>query len=310
MAKLAAGAARGVIHLMAGGRTWLRALRAHQWAKNILVFAPLALSGVAGLRLEPILNVLGLFACLSALASGTYLINDLADLKADRKHRSKKHRPLASGAISVRSGVLAAGLLIVAGLSGAFLISPKAAFGLIAYLALTLAYSLRFKRIPILDVTVLGVLYSLRLLIGAAGAGTVASVWLLTFALFFFVSLSLAKRHSEIVAAQGAGQKTLPGRGYLVDDGPVTLGLGISAAVASVLIVVLYLTDEAFPSGVYNQSAFLWAAPLLLHLWVSRVWLLAHRGQMDDDPVAFAVRDKTSLVVAALLGLALLAALI
>jgi 4-hydroxybenzoate polyprenyltransferase len=135
-------------------------------------------------------------------------------------------------------------------------------------------------------------------------------VWLLTFALFFFVSLSLAKRHSEIVAAQEAGHKTLPGRGYLVDDGPVTLGLGISAAVASVLIVVLYLTDEAFPSGVYNNPPFLWAAPLLLHLWVSRIWLLAHRGRMDDDPVAFALRDRTSLLVAGLMALALLAALV
>lgn len=295
---------------MAGVTTWLRAMRAHQWAKNILVFAPLALSGADALRLEPILDVLGLFVCLSALASGTYLINDLADLKSDRRHRSKKNRPLASGAISVCAGIIAAGLLIAAGLVGAFLISPAAAMGLIAYLALTLAYSLRLKRIPLLDVTVLGVLYSLRLLIGAAGAGTTASVWLLTFALFFFVSLSLAKRHSEIEAAQDAGQKTLPGRGYLVDDGPVTLALGISAAVASVLIVVLYLTDEAFPSGVYRTPSFLWAVPLLLHLWVARIWLLAHRGQMDDDPVAFAVRDKTSLIVAGLLGLALLAALI
>jgi 4-hydroxybenzoate polyprenyltransferase len=295
---------------MAGAKTWLRALRAHQWAKNILVFAPLALSGAYALRWEPVLHVLGLFICLSALASGTYLINDLSDLKADRKHRSKKNRPLASGAISPRAGVVAAALLIAAGLIGAVLISPAAALGLVCYLALTLAYSLRVKRIPLLDVTVLGVLYSLRLLIGAAGAGTSASVWLLTFALFFFVSLSLAKRHSEIVAAQEAGQKTLPGRGYLVDDGPVTLALGISAAVASVLIVVLYLTDEAFPSGVYNNPPFLWAAPLLLHLWVSRIWLLAHRGQMDDDPVAFAVRDKTSLIVAGMLALALLAALV
>jgi 4-hydroxybenzoate polyprenyltransferase len=295
---------------MAGAKTWLRALRAHQWAKNILVFAPLALSGAYALRWEPVLHVLGLFICLSALASGTYLINDLSDLRADRKHRSKKNRPLASGAISPRAGVVAAALLIAAGLIGAVLISPGAALGLVCYLALTLAYSLRVKRIPLLDVTVLGVLYSLRLLIGAAGAGTSAAVWRLTFALFFFVSLSLAKRHSEIVAAQEAGQKTLPGRGYLVDDGPVTLALGISAAVASVLIVVLYLTDEAFPSGVYNNPSFLWAAPLLLHLWVSRIWLLAHRGQMDDDPVAFAVRDKTSLIVAGMLALALLAALV
>lgn len=295
---------------MAGAKTWLRALRAHQWAKNILVFAPLALSGAAGVRLDPILDVLGLFACLSALASGTYLINDLADLKNDRKHRSKKNRPLASGAISVRAGVIAAVLLIVVGLVGAWLISRHAALGLLGYLVTTLAYSLKLKRVPLLDVTVLGGLYTLRLLIGAAGAGTSASVWLLTFSMFFFVSLSLAKRHSEVVAAKEADQKILPGRGYLVDDGPVTLGLGISAAVASVLIIVLYLTDEAFPSGVYQTPSFLWAAPLLLHLWVSRIWLLAHRGQMDDDPVAFAVRDKTSLIVAGLLGLALLAALV
>lgn len=294
---------------MSGTRIWLRALRAHQWAKNLLVFAPLALGGVAALKIPAILSVIGLFVCMSALASGTYLINDLADLRSDRRHRSKKHRPLASGAISVRTGAIVALALIMAGLIGSVLISRAAAAGLMAYLLLTLAYSMRLKRSPILDVTVLGVLYSLRLLIGAAAAQTTASVWLLTFALFFFVSLSLAKRHSEIVAAKAAAQTILPGRGYLVEDGPVTLGLGISAAVASVLIVVLYLTDEAFPSGVYAHPVFLWAVPLMLHLWVSRIWLLAHRGQMDDDPVAFAVRDKTSLLVAALLALALLAAL-
>ncbi len=294
---------------MKAARTWLKALRAHQWTKNLLVFAPLALSGAAALTPDAALRVVALFAALSALASGTYLINDLVDLPSDRKHRSKKNRPLASGAITPRAGMTAAALLIVGGMTVAVLVSLPAALGLTAYLVLTLAYSLKLKRTPILDVTVLGALYSLRLLIGAAGAGTMVSVWLLTFALFFFVSLSLAKRHSEIVAAKAAGQKTLPGRGYLVDDGPVTLTLGVSSAVASVLIVVLYLTDEAFPSGVYAQPSFLWAAPLLLHLWVSRIWLLAHRGQMDEDPVAFAVRDKTSLIVAALLGLALLAAL-
>ncbi len=294
---------------MAAMRIWLKALRAHQWSKNLLVFAPLALGGAAALHLPAILDVVGLFVCMSALASGTYLVNDLGDLKSDRRHRSKKNRPLASGAISVRAGAVAALTLIALGLVGATLISRPAAAGLAAYLVLTLAYSIRLKRSPILDVTVLGVLYSLRLLIGAAAAQTTASVWLLTFALFFFVSLSLAKRHSEIVAAKAAAQTILPGRGYLVEDGPVTLSLGISAAVASVLIVVLYLTDEAFPSGVYAHPQFLWAVPLLLHLWVSRIWLLAHRGQMDDDPVAFAVRDKTSLLVAALLALALLAAL-
>jgi 4-hydroxybenzoate polyprenyltransferase len=294
---------------MSRTRIWLRALRAHQWAKNLLVFAPLALGGAAALKIPAILSVIGLFVCMSALASGTYLINDLADLRSDRRHRSKKHRPLASGAISVRAGAFVALALIMAGLIGSVLISRTAAAGLMAYLLLTLAYSMRFKRSPILDVTVLGVLYSLRLLIGAAAAQTTASVWLLTFALFFFVSLSLAKRHSEIVAAKASAQTILPGRGYLVEDGPVTLGLGISAAVASVLIVVLYLTDEAFPSGVYAHPVFLWAVPLMLHLWVSRIWLLAHRGQMDDDPVAFAVRDRTSLLVAALLALALLAAL-
>jgi len=290
-------------------RAWRKALRLQQWSKNVLVFVPLILAH----ELTSVwawAKVLTGFLCMGIMASATYLVNDLGDLSSDRRHRSKQFRPLASGALPIASALRAIGPMIAISLGVMTWLSPAAALCLLVYAGFTLSYSLRLKRVVMLDITILGLLYTIRLVMGQILAGSAESTWLLTFSMFFFCSMALTKRHSEIEVAAAAGLTELRGRGYRVKDAPLTLSMGLSFSAASILIVVIYLTEEAFPSGLYHHPHRLWVAPILLHLWLARVWLLAHRGEMNDDPVAFALRDRFSLLLGAALGATFLAAVI
>ena len=282
-------------------KRWRKALRLHQWSKNALVFVPLLLSG------DPT-NVKGLIRCvigfvlIGVSASATYLINDLGDLENDRRHRTKRGRPLASGDLPLAQALVAAPVMIACAVLGAILLSPSFALALLAYLTITLGYSFRLKRVPLMDVMVLGGLYTIRLVCGTLLAGVVFSPWLLTFSMFFFFSMSLAKRHVEVSHATSPPNERLPGRGYRPTDAPLTLNMGVATSAAAMLVIVQYMMAEAFPSDVYRLPGMLWAAPILLGIWISRIWLLAHRGELDDDPVAFAVKDPISLGLGVLLG--------
>jgi 4-hydroxybenzoate polyprenyltransferase/phosphoserine phosphatase len=281
-------------------RAWAKALRLHQWSKNFLIFIPLILGHALGRPEAVSACVLG-FLAMGLTASGTYILNDLSDLAADRQHDTKRRRPFASGALSVRSGLVAAPLLIAAGLAGGFLLSPAMGGLLVLYTAITLAYSFRLKRVPMLDVYVLALLYGLRLVIGVVLAQVPLRVWLSVFALFFFFSLSLAKRCSELVKMAQRGGGAIEGRGYQARDATLTLAVGAASTMCSILIVVLFLVFEAFASGGYRHPVWLWPTPALIALWTQRVWLLASRGDLDDDPVSFAVRDRISLLLGAAL---------
>lgn len=278
-----------------GVRIWAKALRLHQWAKNLLVFAPLLLSGLY-VSAPAAFAALFAFVGLGLVASGTYLLNDLADLGSDRRHRTKHARPFASGRASPGTGLLSAPILIAAGLALAVVGgSPGAGLALGLYLVTTLSYSFGLKRKALLDVALLAALFTLRLVIGATAIGAQMSVWLFSFSLFFFFSLSLAKRHVEIAAA--APGTAIRGRGYQADDAMLSLSLGTSSAMAAIVILCLYLIEDAFNNQLYAQAEWLLAAPVLIGLWTMRIWLLAHRGQLDDDPVSFAVRDRLSLAM-------------
>lgn len=281
-------------------KTWLRAMRLHQWSKNLLLFVPLLLGHALG-DPDAVFACVAGFAALGLTASGTYIVNDLSDLAADRAHPTKRNRPFASGALSVKAGLVAAPLLIAGGLLATLFLSPVAAMLLAAYTITTLAYSFRLKRVPVLDVYVLAALYALRLAMGTALAQVRPSVWLLVFALFFFYSLSLAKRHAELVKAAERFSGPIPGRGYRTDDTGLTLSMGAASAMCSILIIVLFLVFEAGASGGYSRPQFLWPAPAIIALWTQRIWLLASRGELADDPVSFAVRDRQSLAMGAVL---------
>ena len=282
-----------------GAKTWRRALRLHQWTKNILVFLPLLLSHRFTDLPSVALSVVA-FLALGLTASATYLINDLSDLAADRRHATKRARPLASGELRIDHVLVAVPLLLATAAALALAVSPTLLGGLALYAVVTLSYTFRLKRRAILDVATLAALYAIRIFIGAAVIGTPQSAWLLTFSLFFFFSMSIAKRYAEIHnLAAVAGSQALPGRGYKTDDGPAVLALGAASSVASVLIVVTYLMEEAFPSNIYARPEWLWAAPFLLMIWVARLWLIAGRGELDEDPIAFAIHDRFSWKLAA-----------
>ncbi|WP_426960183.1 UbiA family prenyltransferase [Muricoccus radiodurans] len=287
---------------------WLRALRVHQWSKNFLVLAPLFLTHRYGDPAAWTAALLGIVA-LGFVASGTYLLNDLLDLSSDRAHWTKRNRPLASGRIPVTRGLAVAPVLIGGGLLLAALLGPLSLIYILAYLSLTLLYSLRLKGEPILDVAAIAALFTLRLAYGLILVGSAFSPWLLSFAGFLFFSLALAKRHTECVGLAARGDKVAVGRGWHAGDAPLTLALGVASTVGAVLIFLVYLTLDAMPAGSYRDPAALWGIPALISLWCGRVWLLANRGEMHDDPVAFAVRDRRSLLFGAAACLCFLIAL-
>jgi 4-hydroxybenzoate polyprenyltransferase/phosphoserine phosphatase len=289
-------------------RDWLRAVRLHHASKNLVVFVPLVL-GQGWRDMSHVMEALLGFALLLLLTSSTYLLNDLADLRADRAHWSKRHRPIASARIPIRAA-LAAGLGgVSAALLAGLLVSVPLFLGLAAYLALTLAYSFGLKRVPLLDTLIIALLFGLRILVGVAALGQPVSGYLMTFALFFFFSLATAKRHTEILRAGPDGGAALAARGYRPADAELTLVVGVASALGSLIVLVLYLMLDTFLRVPYADPWWLWAQPLLIAIWMGRIWLLSHRGEMLDDPVSFAIRDRMSWGLGAGVGVAYLLAL-
>ena len=273
-----------------------RSLRLHQWAKNSLVFVPLVLGGKV-FNLTAWLQTALAFVAIGLLASATYVLNDLWDLSEDRQHWSKKRRPLASGDLSISLGFR----LAVVACIGAFALGSAVGMGVVAvlaiYLALSLSYSFRLKREPIIDVFVLATLFTTRLALGVVATGAPLSPWLTVFSMFIFLSLSLAKRQTEIARMIEHGQQRTLGRGYRASDAPFVLAVGISTMMATVLIMVIYLIDDAFPTGFYRHPDMLWGFPVIIFLFLARIWLMCHRGELHDDPVAFALKDRISLIL-------------
>jgi len=291
----------------AGLKTWMRALRLHQWAKNTLLFVPLLLSGRI-FSLHDVALVLLAFVVFGLLASGSYLVNDLLDLAADRQHRSKRNRPLASGELPTLHGLLA--IPVIAVVVGALLLPLPSAFAAAAgaYLVITLAYSLWLKRKPILDMLVLALLFTLRIVAGIAAVGTAMSPWLLAFSMFFFLSLACIKRYSECLVMKEQGVQAIPGRGYRTGDAPWLMSMGAASGFCSTLIFFIFLTDAQSPMSHYSTPEWLWLICGILGYWLGRAWLLAGRGEMHDDPVLFAVKDRLSLCLGALCAVSILLA--
>ena len=285
----------------------LRALRPHQWAKNGLILLPLLLTRAYE---DPaiLLATLATIALFSIAASGTYLMNDLLDLSADRSHPSKRNRPLASGALPIPVAIVLAPAMTAIGLAGTLAVDPDVFLCLVGYLALTLAYSFGLKTQPVVDVLTLGALFTLRLLAGHLLVDGGIPAWLLVFSMAFFTSLALVKRLTEVRGLEDRGLISIPGRGYRAGDGRFVLGLGLTTGVASVLIFMIYLVADPLHAVRLAYPEWLWVVPAVLGWWLPRVWLLADRGQMHDDPVVFALKDRASLVLGGIALAAVLAA--
>ena len=274
--------------------TLVKAIRLHQWAKNILLFFPLLLSHQ--ISLATLTPAVAAFFCFSFIASANYLVNDLLDLESDRHHLKKRNRPFAAGDLPVLAGLALALLLVAASCALLPWLPLPFALWLLFYAVTTSAYSLFLKRIVLVDVLVLSGLYALRMLAGAAATQTVISPWLSAFAIFLFLSLAMVKRFSELAALRDQGVTTTHGRGYLVADLEQIRSFGTSSAYASVVVFALYISREDV-DALYHHSGRLWLIVPFMLYWLNRVWLLASRGELDEDPVIFAIRDKASLAV-------------
>jgi 4-hydroxybenzoate polyprenyltransferase/phosphoserine phosphatase len=279
----------------------LRAMRPHQWVKNLLVFVPILTANALADWPSWRGGVLA-FLALCALASSIYLVNDLLDLRADRAHPAKRRRPFAAGMVSLPLGMaLAAGL----GVAGAVLAWAGGILALgLGYAVASVAYSLRLKRLPLVDVFTLAGLYTLRLFAGGEATGHPLSLWLLAFASFLFLSLALVKRVAEVMESTGPG---LAGRGYGPGDLVILQLFGVCAAFASVLVLSLYVQNEA-DAGRFAAPGLLWAIVPLVLLWNCRIWLATARGYMHHDPILYAARDRVTWAIAACVAGAMLAA--
>jgi len=279
-------------------RTLLKALRVHQWAKNVLVFVPLM--AAHKLTQVPLLvqALLG-FIAFSLCASSVYVLNDLLDLDSDRKHPSKRRRPFASGDLPIRAGPWLGAGLLGAGAAVALLL-PREFLSLLAtYYTITLAYSFYLKQVVMMDVLVLAGLYTVRIFGGALAVGVPTSSWLLTFSMFIFLSLALVKRLSEVRRLRLANEASAPGRGYVAGDYEQLSASGVASGYLAVLVLALYITSKEV-TVLYSHPERLWLlCPVMLY-WVGRVWLLAHRGEVNEDPLVFALKDKVSYAVGAI----------
>lgn len=290
-------------------KMWPKAIRIHQWAKNLLIFLPLLLAHVraGGLLLAAVLSFISFGLC----ASATYIVNDLLDLDADRMHPRKRRRPFAAGELSALSGVVLIVLLLAASAVLAVAlphvlarVAPRHAlsrpygflFWLVVYAVTTLAYSLRLKRMVIVDVIVLSGLYTIRILAGSAATGVAVSTWLAGFSIFFFLSLAFVKRFAELEGLRERGGAVARGRGYHIADLDQLRTFGSASGYVSVAVLTLYIStlDAA---QLYRHSHRLWLLVPVLLWWISRLWLVASRGLLNEDPVVYAITERKSLLM-------------
>ncbi len=279
--------------LPTGWREWRRMLRVHQWLKNLLLFVPMVASHRLG-DLETLGTLMVAFLSFSLCASAVYIVNDLLDLESDRLHPRKRNRPFASGRVPVWRGVAAAPLLLLASAALGMAAGPAFLPWLAGYFLLTCAYSMLLKRLVLVDCLTLAMLYTLRIVAGAAAAGQALSFWMLAFSMFLFLSLAFIKRYAELLVQAGSGQAKAHGRGYFTADAPLVLAFGVASGYGSAVVLALYLNSDAVML-LYRYPEVAGSTVPILIFWISWVWLQASRGLMNDDPLVFAVKDPASL---------------
>lgn len=286
--------------------TWLKALRVHQWLKNLLLFVPI-FTAYSFTQWNALATAALAFLSFSLAASATYMVNDLWDIESDRAHPKKRHRAFASASIPILNGLVVAGLLLMAAVLIAFAISPTFLLMLVFYVVLTSLYSWSLKAYVLIDVIVLSVLYTLRILAGSVAIGVSTSSWLLAFSVFIFLSLALVKRCSELILLGGIGATITKGRDYRVSDLAVLWPLGVGAALSSVVVFGLFANAEETQLR-YTTPELLWLVAFGLIYWLARLWIKTSRGEMHDDPLIYAIYDHGSRTTLMAMVIALLVA--
>jgi 4-hydroxybenzoate polyprenyltransferase len=271
----------------------VKALRVHQWVKNLLLFVPLIMAHRM-MESDMLLQVLVAFIAFNLCASSGYVVNDLLDLESDRQHPAKRYRPFATGFLQIRTGLLLASLLLISGFAVALVfLSPPFSASLALYVILSTGYSFYLKRLLIMDVMVLAGLYALRVFAGGVAVAITISPWLLAFSMFLFLSLAFLKRYAELRLMQELKQVHHSGRSYVLSDIDLLRSIGPASGYLSVLVLALYINSKEV-MVLYRHPAVLWLIGPCLFYWLTNVWFLAHRGEMMDDPVVFALKDRNS----------------
>jgi 4-hydroxybenzoate polyprenyltransferase len=277
----------------------LQEIRPHQWVKNFLVFVPILTAGLyTDLKVWEAAIIT--FAAFSMAASGIYIINDLLDIEADRKHPRKRYRPLASGAMPLSAAYILAPLLLLSG-AGLALAAGVLPY-VIMYAVCSFAYSAKFKEMPLVDVFLLAGLYSVRLYAGGIATGNEVSLWLFAFSCFLFLALAIIKRIAELddlrrrIGEDETQDEKLARRGYGTNDILILGAFGTSASFVSSMILALYVQSDALMHTGRNPHALWLIVPLML-FWQCRLWLATARGYMTDDPIIYAMKDWVSVLV-------------
>lgn len=277
---------------------YVKALRLHQWVKNILVYLPL-LAAHKFFDFELLARGTIAFLAFSLCASSVYVLNDLLDLPSDRAHPRKRNRPFASGNIPLIHGIFLVPILLASSIWLAQQLPTEFSVILAAYYIITLTYSVSLKNRVVFDVIALSILYTFRIISGAAATSISPSFWLLAFSMFLFLSLSMVKRYSELLVALKQDKRFLAGRGYRADDLPLLLSVGTSSGLLAILVLALYINSSDV-GRLYAYPHLLWLVLPILLFWILRVWMKTHRGEMHDDPVVFAAEDRLSQICIAL----------
>jgi len=289
----------------ANATVFLKMIRVHQWAKNALVFVPL-ITAQDFLSAGSVWHATLAFIALSFCASATYIINDLMDLGADRKHHTKKNRPIAAGLVSIPSSLLVSIILMTLGLGISILALPDLfLLALVIYVALTVLYSFKFKQLQTIDVISLACLFTIRVMAGGAAINVPLSFWLLSFSMFLFLSLAIVKRVAELIHLESSlenSDQAAKGRGYTTSDINILISLGSSAGFISVLVIALYINSNEV-TALYEHPEILWLICPVLGYWIMRIWMLVARNQMNEDPIFFAVTDRNSWLAAIIIVL-------
>ncbi|WPB57298.1 UbiA family prenyltransferase [Xylophilus sp. GOD-11R] len=278
----------------------LKAIRVHQWLKNALVFVPVLVKH-GPIQWAEAVQALLAFVAFSLCASAVYVLNDLLDLEADRQHKSKRRRHFASGNIPISVGAMLLPALMASSLAAALQLPPLFFMVLVVYFIATNLYSLWLKRQVIVDIMLLAMLYTTRIVAGGSASGIDLSFWLLAFSIFIFFSLGVVKRYTELRDAQLENRRQPAGRGYAVDDLPILLTLGVSSGFSAVVVLALYVNNPDADIN-YKYPQMLWLAVLAVLYWIVRVWMKTHRGEIHEDPVVFAATDKQSWAVVILIS--------
>lgn len=279
----------------------IKEIRVYQWVKNLLLFLPIILAHTLG-NVTDLTNVVIGFFSFSISASFVYVLNDLLDLDADRSHPRKQHRPLASGDLPIQIGIVLVPILLIVGIGLSFFLSDRFQLILLSYIIITTAYSFSLKKVPILDIILLATLFTSRIVAGAFAANVFLSMWILAFSMFFFMSLAVLKRYTELLVMKKKNEIEAKGRGYHIEDMGLLLSMGPAAGFLSVLVFVLYI-DSSQATGLYSEPLILWLITPVFLYWISRIWHLSVRGKMTDDPIVFTGKDRVSYVVGVIIVL-------